>query len=294
MTLVIAQRHEDQVMILADTKIMDPSKTRPDIIPGRLKAIILGPGLSVAFAGNADAASLAIENARDALLFCGIEDAINIIQSDSREGETDYIIACHSPKAELLCLRRGGRISVPDICSIGDDDCFKDAIKKAIDSQKRLLDSDLRTYFYDRLLTGQNIGEKIGGFPVTIYATNESHNYMPFFGSYTYKFPKLKSGMPTYQEINQVYTGDGHFEFGILPPETPNLPVLGAYSLQAKMGYIYSPIEQVDPYCIRLWPSDQPWEGHEDEMLQILKKAINDHVLNVSSHNKIRKKIISS
>ena len=49
MTIVIAQRRDQEILILSDTTIIEPDKTRNDVFPGRLKVVIIGPQVTVAF-----------------------------------------------------------------------------------------------------------------------------------------------------------------------------------------------------------------------------------------------------
>jgi hypothetical protein len=51
MTVVIGRRFGDAMVILSDTMISDSNTGRDNIIPGRLKAIIVADRLSIAYAG---------------------------------------------------------------------------------------------------------------------------------------------------------------------------------------------------------------------------------------------------
>jgi len=55
-------------------------------------------------------------------------------------------------------------------------------------------------------------------------------------------------------------------------------PLLGACLLQAGVGWVYSPMESVDPFRIELAPAGFYLEGREQEMFGRLKKAIEEHV----------------
>lgn len=107
MTIVIAQRRDEQILLLADTKIGNTGATGPNVIPGRLKLVVLGNTLTIGFAGNADAAGVVVRKAREILYGAGEQAAINLVRAASTNGETDYIIAAHQPYASLLLLRRG-------------------------------------------------------------------------------------------------------------------------------------------------------------------------------------------
>ena len=282
MTIIIGQRQHDRILLLSDTKIVNSGETGPNVIPGRLKAVVLGHGLTLAFAGNADAANVVVRRAREVLIASGVEASIELLRSSTSDGHTDYIVASHRPSVRMLLIRRGGLMDVSDICAIGDTAPFSDLIEQSRNTTDDIFKGNLRVRFFDRLLTGRDLGDSVGGFPVAVGATGVSHRYLGHSGFYTFKFPELKWGEETHQSIESVYTGDGHFALGVMPPDQEDVPVFGAYSLQARMGYVYSPLEQPEAFCVRLWPSDRPWEGHEEEMFDTLKRSLAHHVAAVT------------
>src|ERR1700730_6843311 len=68
--------------------IREPDKTRDNVFPGRLKAVIIGPQVTVAFAGNADPALLAVQEARRELRRSGLSTAIDILKRESQDGQS--------------------------------------------------------------------------------------------------------------------------------------------------------------------------------------------------------------
>ncbi|MBB3917713.1 hypothetical protein [Rhizobium fabae] len=278
MTIVIAQKKGDQILLLADTKIGNAGETGPNVIPGRLKLAILDNTLTIGFAGNADAAGIAVRRASEALRASGEQAAIDLVRAASADGQTDYIIAAHKPHAILLLLRRGGMLEVPDICAIGDVSPFAELMDKARTDTDSLFKGDLRFRFFDRLLTNKDLGDTVGGFPVAVGASQGEHRYLAHSGFYTFKFPTLKWGEETHQDVDQVYTGDGHFALGVIPPSVSGVPVFGAYSLQGRIGYVYSPLEAPEAFRVQLWPNGQPWEGHEQKMFATLRRELEKHV----------------
>jgi len=284
MTIVIAQKRNDSVLLLADTKINDPKEIGPDVFPGRLKLVILDKGMTVAFSGDADPAGVVLRDAHKVLRKSGPQATIDFLTMSSSDGRTDYVVAAHMPEARLLIMRKGGVVEEQNIWAIGDTEPFKELIDKARDADAQdFFKSELRSRFFDRLLTNKELGDHIGGFPVAVGATSKCHRYLFHHGAYTYTFPTLKWGEETHQPIDQVYSGDGHFELGIMPPDVPNVPVLGAYSLQARIGYVYSPIENSQAFPVPLWDQGKPWHGHESEMYDTLRKAITEHVAKVAT-----------
>ena len=127
-------------------------------------------------------------------------------------------------------------------------------------------------------MTNKDVGPHVGGFPIAVEALPTGHRYLFCSGGYTYKFPELKWGEVTYQPIEQVYTGDGHFTLSVVPSEALDVPVVGACLLQARMGYVFSPTEQPEAFHVRLAPRNSLWEGTEQQMYAILKEALAFHV----------------
>lgn len=193
LTIVIAQRRGEEILILSDTMISNPVETGPNIFPGRLKAVIIGPCVTVAYAGNADPAGVAIQKARFELDRAGLAAAVEVLKQESHNGLTDFVVASHYPKVSLIRLRRGVQLEVKDICALGDDEPFKSLIEQArvSSSVEPLKDSNLRLRFSDRLMTNKDLGNSVGGFPIAVQATASDHRYLPLSGTYIYEFPPL-------------------------------------------------------------------------------------------------------
>lgn len=279
MTIVIAKRAREEILILADTMIGDRDQTGPDVMPGRLKVVTIGPRVTVAFAGNADPAGVAVQEARYKLRQNGLAVTTEFLKAESADGTTDFLVASHDPDARLVRLRKGVALEVADICALGDDEPFRDLIDQARATDVTpLRRSDLFTRFFDRLMTNKSLGPHVGGFPIAVEALPTGHRYLGCSGGYTYKFPELRWGEETHQSIEQVYSGDGHFEVSIVPSEQVDVPVVGVCLLQARMGYVFSPIEQPQAFLVPLAPHNEPWEGQERRMYDLLKRSLSDHV----------------
>jgi hypothetical protein len=260
------------------------NETGPDVLPGRLKVVTIGPCMTVAFAGDADPAGLAIQAARRTLLSGGVSAAIEALRSDSCSGNTDFIVASHGPEPSLVRLRNGVSLEIHDICTLGNDEPLRGLIDNARRStdNKPLRKSDLLFRFIDLLLMGKHLHHGVGGFPMAVEAMPTGHRYIGCSGSYNYKFTEPRSGEENYQSIEDVYTGDGHFRFSVIPSKNSDMPVVGACLLQARMGYVYSPMEKAEPFSIPLAPADSLWAGKETQMYKVIKTALSDHVVAVT------------
>lgn len=285
MTIVIAYREGDTILMMADTKVSNRNARAPEVVPGRLKVVTFADCATVAFAGNADAAYVVIRDARREFQKRGFSAALEVFRQDSMRGETDYIVAAHQKNTVLLRLRNGGQLEVgDDICTLGDDDAMKWYIERArsIRESKPLRNRELRTRFVDKLLTTRGIGPTVGGFAIAVEAVATGHRYLGHSAFYTYKLD-LKWGKETHQSEEQVYSGDGHFEYSVHPSKYNNVPIVGVCLLQARTGYIYSPLEQVHPFRVPLAPPDLNWIGHERQMYRALDAEIESHVSIVRS-----------
>jgi hypothetical protein len=284
MSIVVAQRRGDEILLVGDTKVSSVAATRPDELAGYLKVITFAERMTAGYAGNAGAAHVAIKAARGAFYSSGPDAALEALKASSRESETDYIVASHHGGTRLVVLRKGGQLDIgDDVCSIGQDEAFKELIQKAREAaaQERLARGHLRHKFIDIILTGKHGEVAVGGFPIAVVATKKDHHYAAHTGAYTYKFPEIKWGETSYQSMDQIYSGDGHFQLSIVPSAAGDVPVVGACLLQARTGYVYSPIEQPEPFKIELL-RESAWEGREQEMYGALRDAIEERVRTVS------------
>ena len=282
MTIVIAQIRNGEILVQADTKVDDSKETGPDMMPGRLKIVTLGHRFTVAFAGAADPAHIAIRQVAKLISVKKFEGAIECLRGWSSEHDIDFITASHQPHAQLLRIRRGVALDVPDICSIGDTAPFYERVEAARVSTEdgSLRCCDLRLRFIDRLMTNKDLGDHIGGFPTGVEAKSEGHRYLGCSGLYTFKFRALKWGEETHQSAEEVYSGEGHFQLSVMPPSESDIPVMGVCLLQARTGYVYSPLCQPSGRSIKLTDRIE-WEGHEAEMYGVLRKAMDEEVENL-------------
>jgi hypothetical protein len=288
-TIAIAQRRGDDILLVADTKITDKSGMRRGIdeLPGRLKVVTFAERMTAAFAGNEGLASYAIRDARRACRQDGPAAALDVLVDSSGAGEVEYLVAAHHDEAMLVRIKDGGRLYIQDdVCAIGVHEPFKEMIDRArADTREPLSKGVLRTKFVDVIMTGKHGEASVGGFPIAVWATAAGHRYVGHDGGYTYEFPPLW-GRTTVQSMEQVYTGQGHFRLAIMASESMDVPIVGACLVQARRGYVYSPIESPqcpEPYTIDLLPGEEKWEGREREMYAALRAAIAKHVEVVAS-----------
>jgi hypothetical protein len=198
----------------------------------------------------------------------------------SEDGKVDLIVGTHRPHASLVRLHNGVSLEIEDICALGYDEPFRDLIDEARtpESGTALRHSKLRHRFSERLMTNKVTLPHVGGFPIVVDATPQGHRYLGFEGAYTNKFPDLKWGDEAHQPIDQVYSGESDFKIAVVPSNVADVPVVGAYLVEARTGFIYSPMEFPEVFSIPLAPPDFDWPGDEQQLYDVLNREIASHV----------------
>ena len=181
MSIILAQRHNDEILLLGDTKISSTAARRPDELPGNLKVITFAKRMTAAFAGNVGAANVAIKRARLAFYAAGPNAAIEVLRTSSRNTDVDYIVASHHSETKLMVIRNGGLVQIDnDVCSIGQSGPFSTLIKTAqeVVASSNLNRGALLSGFIDVIMTGKHEEVTVGGFPIAVIATAENHRYL--------------------------------------------------------------------------------------------------------------------
>lgn len=98
MTLVVARRVADEIVLLSDTRVYDPKSenARPQPESGLVKSVVLGEGVALAFANSPDLAKKAVSGfPRSSATF---RSTIEYFSADSGESGVDYILAFAGPR----------------------------------------------------------------------------------------------------------------------------------------------------------------------------------------------------
>ena len=110
MTFAFAVREQDWIQVWADFSISDPMAGSVNDFPGRLKLLVLAEKFSVAYAGGVELAEGAVGQA--ALALPDTEQAIEILAAASSDDVVEFLVAQHTPDAQILKVSEG-RVSAP-------------------------------------------------------------------------------------------------------------------------------------------------------------------------------------
>jgi hypothetical protein len=277
---VIVQKCGEGALVLADTKVTNRNAVQSNEIPGRLKIIVLDTNTTVAFAGDADPAILAIKELQILTQSSGPEAASDVLKKWSISHDIDFILVQHLPLLEISVIRHGGSVAVSDIAHIGDDTIFKRIIQRARDNKIACEDaarSGLRPDFMyvlsqpSSVLTGDLNRASVGGFAIAVSAKHNDHRYLPHASVTIVKFPELANG-EAHEPNEWVQTGEGRFQYKVIVANEIGIPKVGVCIPQAEVGYIYSPMRQGhNPIKILLADKAFNWMNNESQLYDKFK-----------------------
>ncbi len=232
--------------------ISDRDGIRTNRIPGRLKAIVLNGSVSVAYAGLANQSRDAVLNAKNILSDTGdLSAAIESLRLVTAEfdGLVEFAVASHFPRADLRKVARGKISGKLEGCYLGDSDAvglLEASIKEQFrrygqqdPDPERILTGAFKTMFLE---VGIQLSDVVGGIPMSLLASPYGHCYNNYAGAA--RWDKIHFGADGSVSQDPLEQG-AHMQWGynVQPSKLRGVAVVGAYIVEANIGYIYSPIE---------------------------------------------------
>lgn len=264
MTLVIAKRFGQRIIIASDTMISDQDGGADDRIPGRLKAVVLDSRTSVAYAGATNQANDAIRRAKRILAEGG---TLSEVEGEFRvtarryAGELEFALASHWDKPSLKKIW-DGRVSFDqDQVCLGQTDLLhrfeaemprvpRSCVPSEFDAELPFLGA------FRKLFDGIHISDVVGGFGFLLLASPHGHCYQNEAGVATWD--AITIGQPlTETQQGDRRSGMTQWGFHTCSPELRGVGVTGALVLDAGVGFIYSPLTRDEPTRWRFTPPMQ-------------------------------------
>lgn len=287
MTIVIGERFADRVCILADTSISSDHAPGPDDLPGRLKAFVLNPQVSVAFAGAADRAFAALQTAQKALHSSGIEGLYAVLESNSDrddpswDNSVDYLVASHLPNAELHTVKRGARSAPLVRAWLGSSDAYqaflRNEARPATQNEPRQpvgTEPRFIADFVDLFAGGTSVSPGVGGAYFNLLGSPRGHCYQDLMGSSVWMPITLGIGRTARHEESRL-TGEGEFVIGSMSTRYRGVAVTAVYVPQARHAYIYGGLLDSKPVKYRLLSDEIDWRQNEATMQTALLNELD-------------------
>lgn len=257
MTIVAAMKFSDRICVLSDTMISDKGGTRHNIIPGRLKSIVLNHWLTISYAGLSTQATDAVrelykkENVTT-------EAAIQYLVEVSRiySGDIDFILCSHEQSARMVKISNGQAFEGGNIYWIGSTQAASELskIKLPNTDYEKLPDyvsvneMVFRNAFHNFMRT--NRCEGVGGAIIDCLCSPYGHCYNTHAGAFSWDTIVLGKDDQDQREIMNK-TGLYHYEYNVCSTSARGQGIVGFYLGQSRIGFIYDPIHYDEAMKIR-------------------------------------------
>jgi hypothetical protein len=246
-TLVVGLRSAQGLHLLSDTRISHRDVTQVEELPGRLKIVLLGPNICVAYAGTADN-SLDIIRAAPAPR--SIEETLQYFHAAhiAAAKHVDFVVGCAADRS-LFNIRDGIVEPVESECWIGDGTAFEEYRRR-----KRAVHVPPGTpEQFEKILRAQQafggviqdrVVSTVGGLTVGASSRSEGFGYISQALAY-YPSQTIPSGIAT--PLTFGGAAEGGFAYTLLVPLLAGASVIAAHFLQGSLGFVYAPLHADKP-----------------------------------------------
>ena len=252
MTIVAARRFGQRIVVLSDTMISDASARADNILPGRLKSIVLNNTLTISYAGLStqalDAIRAVYRNPPGS-----VHSVIEFLAATSEEfaGEIDFLVCSHEDSAKLFKISGGKTFVGADFYWIGNATAVTELSQLEMQQPKteNLPDylSEEEIHFTNRFTTYLRDGRcpGVGGAAVNCLCSEYGHCYQDHANAFSWD--TIIIGQDNYsqrQEANK--TGMLHFEYNVYSAEKRGQAIVGLLLGQSGVGFVHDPLNRDD------------------------------------------------
>lgn len=247
MTLVIAKQWDDRIVVISETTISDRDAARRDVIPGRLKAIVLSEQLSIAYAGIANKAVDAIRELRKQIMAeTNLPRVVEYLRGKTVDGGVDFLLISHCDGPTMFKIWRGQVSHGMNFYWLGDAGAAS-ALDSLIALQSKTLgglessNEDVLVHAFEELIfDGAFPG--VGGFWFILLGSPLGHCYQNHAAFYAWDRVRVTDiDRPEYRRFQR--TGTAHYAYSTTSPKLRGAGIAGVFLPQVELGFIYSPLQ---------------------------------------------------
>ena len=257
MTFVAARCFGEHIVVASDTMISRPGGAPRDVLPGRLKIVILNPQVTIAFAGLLDQSVDAIKEARF-LLLAGrlLSDVEEVLRKATEKyaaygGGLEFILASHVDGVALKRIWEGTISANLDQTCIGDRVLLAQLLEREAEVPIQIvphrLDGENRfARAFMQLFDGIYVSGEVGGFAVIANCYPGGHYYCHHTA--VIAWDKIVGGQAvTQQQLAERKSGMTQWAYSSNGSSLRGVAVAGCLIEDAGIGYIYSPLRADEP-----------------------------------------------
>jgi hypothetical protein len=251
MTLVIARRFSERIVVVSDTMTSGEHFSKQNIVPGRLKSVVIGDHLSISYAGLADKALEIIRKAQQLFRETKCVDQILSFLSEHSRNGCDFILASHVVTPAMYKISNGTISKDADVFWIGNSDPIK-SIRRIEDAtpdqdepadhfpsgreERRFLSAINRF----SLQSGVEWGKDVGGFLIVQLCSPVGYCYVGHAGVAINDGCRVPGGW-TKQQLEDQASGMTKFAYNVMGSRYRGVAVVGVFLPDVKVGYVYAP-----------------------------------------------------
>lgn len=247
MTLVVGLRSAQRIQLLSDTRISHRDVTQVEELPGRLKIVLLGPNICVAYAGTAD---YCLDIIRAAPAHGSVEETLQYFHAAhiASAKHVDFVVGCAAVRS-LFSIHDGIVETVESECWIGDGIAFQEyrRRKKAVHvppGTPEQLEGILRAHQAFGGVIQDRVVSTVAGLTVGASSRAEGFGYIAQAIAY-YPSQTIPSGIATRLSFGRA--AEGGFAYTLLVPLLAGASVIAAHFLQGSLGFVYAPLHADKP-----------------------------------------------
>lgn len=255
MTIIIAYKDRGDIIILSDTMISFGGAERPKIIPGRLKAVVIGLRLSIAYAGHSATGIDAIRTAKRSYDAGEPLEVILSALATASLSNCEFVVASHMRGTELRKVWNGHVSDTQSEVWAGDSEPLVELRRIEEEFRGSLVELppaghslDYRpSSFVQLFLRSARFSDTVGGLPMQLEAWRLGHFYSNRACVY-YPGPFIVNGPP---DPDTPPEGGDRYTFHTAVSGMLGAGVAGAYLEDARVGYVYDPLVEDEAIVMR-------------------------------------------
>ncbi len=253
MSLVMAMQFGDRICILSDSMVSDPNTTVDDVIPGRLKTIVLNKEVSISYSGQTNKAISKIRDVRTDLsnrvYFDEVLESLTEFTAEEK-GDVGFIVSSHMGIPKLYKITEGQIHYGLDMYWIGSEEAAgrvldrfgKDErvigeLPNSMTQEEHRFREAFKNAVYERELP------HTGGLIFDCVGTPRGYHYN--------SHAMVQAGGRMALDITQDYTAQWAYEnpgmesysLSLVSPNERSLAVTGAFFERNNLGFIYLPLD---------------------------------------------------
>lgn len=261
MTLVVANRFGNRIVVLSDTMISNRDALRANAIPGRLKSIVLSKNLTISYAGLSSQANDVIRKIARHLPQSIDQIVRTLCEASSRHAPNlDFILCAHENGNSRLArifegqVQEGGDfywIGSPQSASAVSSIAPPPPVVNGLPDYLLQEELFMTHKFHSYVTSGGD--QCVGGVSINCLCSEFGHCYQDHAGAQAWDIVILPNNLENEAERFALrQTGMKDYVYNVCAPAERGVGIVGFFLEQAGVGWIHDPLTRDDPEKIHV------------------------------------------